>query len=136
MVGAYYQAHFKISDAILFFRKALEQDRSYAEARSNLGNAYLQLGRIDDGLNELMITEKTNRFDAIDTGILYYNIGKAFNLKGMPDQAIQNLNRARLYIPNEGAIFSLLGEVYQKKNMPAESSACLKRARELDPAKY
>ena len=76
MVGIYLQANFRIYEAINYFRKALEVDNSYAEARSNLGNAYILTDRVEEGLNELMITARSHRFDAIDTGILYYNIGK------------------------------------------------------------
>jgi tetratricopeptide (TPR) repeat protein len=136
MVGIYYQANFRIYDAIYYFRKALEVDSSYAEARSNLGNAYIQTGRLDEGLNELMITAKSNRFDAIDTGILYYNIGKGFHLKGMPDPAIENLNRALRYIPNEAAVYYLLGEAFQRKNRPEQSAASFNKAHELDPGRY
>ena len=136
MVGSYYQANFRIYDAIGYFRKALAVDSSYAEARSNLGNAYIQIGRLDEGLNELMITAGSNRFDAIDTGILYYNIGKAYYAKDMPDLAIQYLNQALRFIPNEAAVFFLLGEASKRKNLPEQASVYLKKAHELDPLKY
>jgi len=136
MVGIYYQASFRIYDAIYYFRKALEVDSSYAEARSNLGNAYIQTGRVDEGLNELMISARNNRFDEIDTGILYYNIGKGFYRKGMPDAAIENLKIAQRLIPNEAGVYFLLGEAYQRKNQSEQSSAYFKKAHELDPGKY
>ena len=136
MVGIYYQAHASIFDAITYFRKALEVDSSYAEARSNLGNAYVQAGRVDEGLKELMIAAQSNRFDAIDTGILYYNIGKGFQRKGMPGQAIEYLNSALSYIPQEAAVFFLLGEIYKQQNMIEQSKVCFKTAHELDPEKY
>ena len=69
MLGSYCQANFRIYEAIGYFRKALEVDSTYAEARSNLGNAYIQTGMIDEGLKELMITARNNRFDEIDSGI-------------------------------------------------------------------
>jgi tetratricopeptide (TPR) repeat protein len=136
MVGIYYQTNFRIYDALGYFKKALEVDSSYAEARSNLGNGYVQTGRIDEGLNELILTEKTNRFDEIDTGVLYYNIGKAFHMKGLPDLALANLNRALRTIPNEPAVYALLGEVFKQKNLPEQSAANFKKAHELDPGKY
>jgi tetratricopeptide (TPR) repeat protein len=136
MVGNYFQNNFRIYDAIGYFRKALEVDSSYAEARSNLGNAYILIGRIDEGLNELMITARNNRFDEIDTGILYYNIGKGFLRKGMPDQAIENLRRSLVYIPKEAAVYSLLGEAYKQKGQPEQGSAYAQKAHELNPANY
>jgi tetratricopeptide (TPR) repeat protein len=136
MLGSYYQANFRIYEAIGYFRKALEVDSSYAEARSNLGNAYILTGRIDEGLNELMITARNNRFDAIDTGILYYNIGKGFFLKGMPDQAIENLNRALSFIPDEAAVHAQLGVVYRQKGLPDQGAAYARKAHELNPGKY
>jgi protein O-mannosyl-transferase len=136
MVGNFYQANSRIYDAIGYYRKALEVDSSYAEARSNLGNAYIQTGKIDEGLNELMVTARNNRFDEIDTGILYYNIGKGLYRKGLNEPAIENLKRALFYIPNEATVFFLLGEVYQQKGQTEQSSANFKRAHELDPTKY
>ncbi len=136
MVGIYYLENSRIYEAIYYFRKALDVDSSYAEARSNLGTAYIQTGRIDEGLNELMITVKSNRFDNIDTGILYYNIGKGLYLKGMPDAAIENLNIALRYIPDEAEVYFLLGEVFQRKNLTEQSSTYFKKAHELDPGKY
>ncbi len=136
MVGNYYQANARFFDAIPYFIKALEVDSSYAEARSNLGNAYVQTGRIDEGLNELMITVKSNRFDAIDTGILYFNIAKGLYFKGMTDQAIENLNKSLIYMPNEASIYFLLGQLYVQKNMTEKSAASFKAAHNLDPDKY
>ncbi|MGB9081773.1 MAG: tetratricopeptide repeat protein [Desulfuromonadaceae bacterium] len=136
MVGIYYLHNFKTFEAIHYFRKALEVDSMYAEARSNLGNAYIQTGRIDEGLNELMTTAKSNRFDAIDTGILYYSIGKCLHLKGMSDQAIENLNMALFYIPNEAAVYFLLGEVYKRKNLADKSAASFKTAHDMDSSRF
>lgn len=136
MVGNYYQSNFRIYDAIIYFRKALEVDSTYAGARSNLGVAYIMTGRFDEGLNELMITAANNRFDEIDTGILYYNIGKGFHLKGNTDLAIEYLNTALRYIPNEATVFYQLGEAYQRKNLAEQSEAYFRKARELAPHKY
>ena len=136
MVGSYYQAHFRVLDAISYYRKALEVDSFYAEARSNLGNAYLQIGRLDEGLNELLMTERTHRFDAVDTGILYYNIGKAYFMKGMPDLAIEKLKLALLINPNEAAVHNLFGQVYQSRHLDAQSAASFQRAHELNPDKF
>jgi tetratricopeptide (TPR) repeat protein len=136
MLGSYYQANFRVYDAIGYFRKALEVDSSYAEARSNLGNAYIQTGRVDEGLNELMITARNNRFDEIDSGILYYNIGKGLLRKGLPDEAIDSLQTALRLIPNEAAVHALLGEAFQRKGLPEESAAYFRKAHELDAARY
>jgi tetratricopeptide (TPR) repeat protein len=136
MMGSCLQAEYRIHDAIFYFRKALEVDSSYAEARSNLGNAYILTGRVDEGLNELMVALGSNRFDSIDTGILYYNIGKGYYRKGMTDKAIENLKTALHFIPNEPAVHSLLGGAYQRMNMPGQSAAHFKKAHELDPGRY
>jgi tetratricopeptide (TPR) repeat protein len=136
MVGSYYQARFRIFDAIGYFRKALEVDGSYAEARSNLGNAYIMTGRIDQGLNELMITARNNRFDEIDTGILYLNIARGFKQKGLPDQSLENLHRALRFIPNEPAVYAMMGEVYRQKGQAEQSAVNFNKAHQLDPLKY
>jgi len=136
MVGNYYLANARVFDAIGYYRKALEVDSSYAEARSNLGNAYIRTGRVDEGLNELMATARNNRFDEIDTGILFYNIARGLLMKGLTDPAIDYLARAVRYIPNEAAVHSLLGEAYRAKGLPEQGAAYAKRAHELDPARY
>lgn len=136
MVGSYYLVRFRVFDAIGYFRKAIEVDSTYAEAHSNLGNAYLLVGKYDEGLNELLQTEKSNRLDPIDTGILFYNIGKAYYLKGMPDQALVKLNLALTLIPNEAAVYALLGEISSRKNLPELAAAYFRKAHELNPQKY
>lgn len=136
MLGSYYRSGFRIYDAIYYYRKALEVDSNYAEARTNLGNAYIQTGRFEEGMNELMAAAASNRFDAIDAGILYYNIGKGFYQKGMIDQAVTNLTIALRFNPAEPWVHFLLGEAYRKKNMPTESAASFRKAHELDPGKF
>ena len=83
-----------------------------------------------------MITAKSNRFDAIDTGILYYNIGKGMYFKGMYDQAIENLNRSIYFMPNEAPVYFLLGELYKLKNMPEKSASSLKFAHDLKQGRF
>lgn len=136
MVGGYYQINFRVHDAITFYKKALDVDNTYMGARSNLANAYVLTGRIDEGLNELLITANSHRFDAIDTAILLYNIGKAYNLKGMPDHAIEYLNYAIINNPNDAAIYFLLGHIYKRKNLLDQSSMNYKKAHELAPDRY
>lgn len=136
MVGNYYQANSGFAAAIPYFYRALEVDGSYAEARSNLGNAYIHTGRIDAGLNELMITARSNRFDAIDTGILYYNIGKGLYFKGKYAEALETLGKALFYTPNEAAVYVLQGEVYKRLNLPEKSAAAFNMAHTLDPGRF
>jgi Tfp pilus assembly protein PilF len=83
-----------------------------------------------------MISARNNRFDEIDTGILYLNIAKGFKQKGLPDLALENLNKALHCIPNEPAVYSLLGEVYRQKGLVEQSATSFNKAHQLDPLKY
>lgn len=136
MLGNYYLANFRVYEAIYYFQKTLEADSFYHAARSNLGRAYIMTGRVDEGLKELLFTKDVHRFDAIDTGVLYYNIGHGYFMKGLPDQALANLTVALRYIPNDAGLHHLLGKVYKSKNLAAESEASFRRAHQLEPARY
>lgn len=119
MVGSYYLALVRPVEALPYFWKALAVDPTYAEARSNLGSALIQSGQLDEGLNQLLMTARTNRFDAIDQGILYYLIGKAYYAKGMLDKAVQSLDLALYYAPKYMAAYSLRLEVAGRRDMNA-----------------
>jgi len=136
MVGNYYRTSFRLYDAVAYYRKTLEIDGSYAGARSNLGSTYIQLGMVDEGLKELFAIQGNHRLDGIDTGILYYNIAKGLKQKGLPDQALEYLNRALNLIPDEPAVHALFGEVYRQKGMDEVSAAHFKKAHDLNPLKY
>lgn len=136
MVGNYYRTSFRLYDAVAYYRKTLEIDGSYAGARSNLGSTYIQLGMVDEGLKELFAIPGNHRLDGIDTGILYYNIAKGLKQKGLPDQALEYLNRALNLIPDEPAVHALFGEVYRQKGMDEVSAAHFKKAHNLNPLKY
>lgn len=136
MVGSYYRANFRIYEAIDYFRKALEVDNSYAGARSNLGNAYIQTGRTDEGIRELLIVAAANRFDAIDSGLLHYNIAKGYYQKGKTGLAIEHLHSALRFSPKEPWVYFLLGEAYLKEHRIEQGAACFKKAHELNPGKF
>jgi hypothetical protein len=121
MVGSYYLTRVRPFEALPYFRKALAVDPAYAEARSNLGSALIQSGQLDEGLNELLITARTNRFDEVDMGILYYLIGKAFYAKGMFDKAVQSLDQSLYYAPKSLATYSLRLEVARQRDLIAGS---------------
>lgn len=136
MVGVYYMKQVRMAEAIRSFQRALEADASYAEARSNLGSSYVQIGMLDEGLRELQLAAASNRFDAIDTGILYYNLGKCLYLKGMTDRAIQYYTMAIQLIPNQAAVNHDLGRAYERSNQMQLRDHYLKKAHELDPQHY
>lgn len=126
MVGVYYQNHFRLQEAIKYFARALMVDGNYAEARSNYGSGLIQSGNLNEGLKQLLLTARNNRFDAIDSGILYFLIGKAYYQKGDLDQAYYNLTQAQLYAPKEMAIQMLRQEVVTRRERSAAHGNALK----------
>lgn len=135
MLGIHYQSRQRLPEAIAAFERALATDPGYAEARSNLGNAYVQTGRIDAGQRELLQALRANRFDPIDTGILHLNIGKSYLARGMADEALTHLRSALMGIPDEPALHYSLGQAYALKGDRENSERHLSRARQLQQAR-
>ncbi len=71
--------------AIVLFKKALEKDQNFFEARFQLAKAYREVGKLNSAENELL---KVVRQDPVSEGV-HIELAKVYLLQGRPDDALK-----------------------------------------------
>lgn len=133
MLGILYHRTGMIDRAIEKYRRAIRIKPSYAEAHVNLGSAYVDQGRLDEGMYEFMTALNLRSLDDIDTANLFINIGNCYLKKSMPDRAIEFFNYAVPIIPDDARVYVFLGRAYEAKRMADKASDYFGRAHRLNP---
>ena len=72
------------------FKEAITLEPGYADARQNLGLAYLEKGQMQAGIAEL---EQAVRYKGTDP-TLHHLLGEAYHMQGQRDQAVASLRKA------------------------------------------
>lgn len=74
--------------AIIFFKRALEKDQNFFEARFQLSKAYIQAGKADSAEKELqkLVRQNPNSKD------IHLEIARVYLEKGNPDDALKELS--------------------------------------------
>ncbi len=99
-----------------YYKKALEKDKDFSEARYNLCGLYLKMGRYDDAIEQCSIVAS----DLLYEGRVgaYTNIGAAYLRKGNVNKAKEYLdkaleiNPAYVYAHNElGKLYLAIGDI-------------------------
>jgi Tfp pilus assembly protein PilF len=80
-------------------------------AHENLGNAYIDQGRINDAIAQFRIAIKINPYDAD----VRYNLGVAYYKKGLVDRAIREYQIAKKINPYDPDIQYNLGLIFQSQ---------------------
>jgi superkiller protein 3 len=119
----------QLKEAESSFRKALELDPNYAEARVNLGLVYHQEGKPDQAINEL------NQAIRINPNLVeaHFNLGVLQQAKGQLDLAIASYTTATRLDPNNAAAFYNLGVALRSKGRETEATIAYKEAIRLNP---
>jgi Tfp pilus assembly protein PilF len=98
-------------------------------AHENLGNAYIDQGRINDAIAQFQIAIRSNPFDAD----VRYNLGVAYNKKGLVDKAIREYQIAKKINPYDSDIQYNLGQIYQSQGFIEKAIRQYKITIELNP---
>jgi tetratricopeptide (TPR) repeat protein len=119
----------KLPEAETAFRKALEQDPSYAEARVNLGLILNQQGKFDAAVNEFKqaIRNKPKLAEA------HFNLGVTLQAQGQLEPAIAAYREAINIDPNNAEANYNLGIALNKQGKAAEAMAAYKQAISINP---
>ncbi len=136
MIGIIANRRGNKAEALASYRRAVEIDPRYAEARVNLGSIYLDQGMPDAALSEFITAVRLQSLDPIDTAILYMNIARYHILKGSADKAVSYLVLARQLTPNEAAVYHYLGIAYRDEGRPDIAEENFRKARQLNPERY
>jgi len=105
------QTILKIFCACGGFQKAIALNPEYAEAHNNLGNVFMELGRIDDALDSYRKSLAINP----DYVMALSNLGNAFQKLGRLDDAIASCQKALAIDPNFADAHDYLGLTLLKK---------------------
>jgi Flp pilus assembly protein TadD len=131
---AYYNLGYM--DAAIAQFKAVESEVSSgpyaADARHNLGLAYIQKGMLDEAITEMTAALALTPGSAE----IYNDLGMAYKKKGLPNEATGCFEKAvRLRPDYAGAHFNL-GLMYNERGLKEEAERHLRKAHDLDPARF
>jgi Tfp pilus assembly protein PilF len=126
-LGRYYQGQNRLEQAAQSYRKALEADIRYVDARSALGAVYASQGKFDEAISEFEAALKM----APELASLYNNLGYAQFLQGKHADAIDAFGKAIRLEPNNPRTLNNLGAAYARAGETGKSNAAFARAREL-----
>ncbi len=115
--------------AIPVLKRLVELDQNDADARFELGSAYLSEGSYDLAIAELEQAIKLNpsNYD------FHYRIGLAYERKELFDMAIAAYKRAIKHNPNGSETYYRLGVVYDSTEKFEDALVSFIKAIELDP---
>ncbi|HUN61159.1 MAG TPA: tetratricopeptide repeat protein, partial [Candidatus Sulfotelmatobacter sp.] len=116
-----------------FYRQALKDDPSSAEALYGLGSAYLQLGKASEAHD---CFERALKLAATYPGTLpncWNNLGILAARGGNYDEAIQDFQRALQIDPEHTIALQNLGSAYRQTKDWAQAKSTLERALALSP---
>jgi tetratricopeptide (TPR) repeat protein len=103
-----------------------------ADVLHNLGLAYIQKGMLDRAITEM---EKALAITP-ENAEIYNDLGVAYKKKGLPDKAMECFERAvRLRPDYAGAHFNL-GLIYRDHGLKEKAQLHLRKAHDLDPARF
>ncbi|MFQ5901654.1 MAG: tetratricopeptide repeat protein [Thermodesulfobacteriota bacterium] len=107
-LGIAYMEKGRFNEAVEAYKKAIELDPAYFDARNNLGITYQELGMYDKALSEFKESLKINpnHFKA------HHNLGLVYNNKGYIDKAIQEYRIASRINPDYAETHNNLGVAY------------------------
>lgn len=119
----------KLPEAETAFRKALELDPSYAEARVNLGLILSQQGKFDEAVNEFKqaIRNEPKLAEA------HFNLGVTLQAQGQLEPAIAAYREAIRIDPNNAEANYNLGIALNKQGKTSEAISAYKEAIRINP---
>ena len=97
--------------AIKEYREAVKLDPTFAPARTNLGVAYQEQGRLEMAIPQYREVIKLNPND----GVAHANLGCALAEQGKFEPALQSYKEALRLNPNDAEIHFAMGGVYETK---------------------
>ena len=112
------------NSAIIFFKKALEKDQNFFEARFQLARAYTKVGKIDSAEKELQKLVRQNP----QSKEIHLELARVYVQKGSPDDALHELSTFIGDIPGNGDALEVAGSAYALKGENNTAIDLLKKA--------
>jgi type IV pilus biogenesis/stability protein PilW len=121
----------RLDEALTAYMKALELRPNFSEARTNLGNLYIDLKRYDDAIAQY--EKALNDVLYKDPYIAHGNMGWAYYKKGDLARAIDHLKASVTINPKYCLGHLKLGQIYDEQQNVEESCRYFGRYREHCP---
>lgn len=121
----------RLDEALTAYMKALELKPNFSEARTNLGNLYVDMKRYDDAIAQY--DKALNDVLYKDPYIAHGNMGWAYYKKGDMAQAIDHLKASITINPKYCLGHLKLGQLYEEQQNSDESCKYFSRYREHCP---
>ncbi len=118
----------KLQQAIARFKKAVEIDPDFYQARNNLGSSYLALGRLEEAEAEFLRVTQAQRADAA----AYLNLGNVYLMMNRAEDSYRFLQEGLKRQPDSAKGQFLLGTLYSRVGRFADAEKQLRAALKLD----
>jgi putative PEP-CTERM system TPR-repeat lipoprotein len=99
------------NSAIIYFKKALEKDQNFFEARFQLAKAYMNVGKIDAAEKELQKLVRMNP----QSKDIHFELARVYVQKGSPDDALHELSTSVGDITGNVDALEIAGSAYALK---------------------
>lgn len=115
--------------SVYHYTEALKYDPSTVEAYNGRGQAYFQLKKIPEALDDFSNAIRSG----IETPKLFLNRGKCLVMLGRPQEALPDLNRSIELEPKSPETYFFRAVVHEKGGQPENALADYSKAVELKP---
>ncbi len=118
------------AEAVLLYRRALQLQPDWVEARINLGVAYYHLGELDEAVGALSAAIRL----APDHPIGHFNIGCVLDERGATPLAIRHFRQALRAMPDHTDSHFNLAAAYEKAGHASRAQTHWRAYLRLDPS--
>jgi protein O-GlcNAc transferase len=119
----------RLDEAIVSFRRAVQDKPDWAQAHLNLGIALQEHGRLDEAMASYRRALELEP-DFVEA---YINLGNAFQDQGNLDDAVACFRRALELRPDFAEVHYNLGNALKNQGKLDDAVACYRRTLELEP---
>jgi tetratricopeptide (TPR) repeat protein len=118
-----------VDEAIVHYQRALTINPNFAEAHNNMGDAFLQQGRMDEAIAQLQraLAINPNYTEA------RYNLGNAFRRQGKENEAIAQFQKALAINPEFAEAHYNLGNAFLQQGHVDEAIGHFQKALDIKP---
>lgn len=117
---------------ITLFEKIVEESPNAAFAHQGLGDAYKEIGKLDDAMNHWLKALESD----LDNPLILNSVGNAYYLKGDYNKAINAYKMAIRVFPQMGEVYYNLAITLEKAGRKEEAKVYYKKFIKLAPESY
>jgi type IV pilus biogenesis/stability protein PilW len=117
--------------AVKHFQEALDIDKNFSEAATNLGNAYAQMGEFDKAIRSYRTAVSNPQYK--NAAMALNNMGMVYYRLSRPDDALSAFKEALRRYSDFPAPYYGLALCYNAKGQYGDAALALTRAISLDP---